>query len=74
MRKYRSFRDDEQIGKKLDSIPKNEKSTVIRMALRQYFGITAKEYEVLRFEIGKPFSERCGRRQVKNEAAPGNKN
>lgn len=40
MGKYRSFRDDEQIGKKLDLIPKNEKSTVIRMALRQYFGIS----------------------------------
>jgi len=38
---YRSFRDDEQIAKKLDAIPKSEKSTIIRMALRQYFGISA---------------------------------
>jgi len=37
---YRSFRDDEQIARKLDEIPKNEMSTIIRMALRQYFGIT----------------------------------
>jgi len=37
---YRSFRDDEQIAKKLDEIPKNEMSTIIRMALRQYFGIS----------------------------------
>jgi len=37
---YRSFRDDEQIARKLDEIPRSEKSTIIRMALRQYFGIS----------------------------------
>lgn len=42
MRKYRSFRDDEQIGEKLDAIPKNERSTIIRMALREYFQIVKK--------------------------------
>lgn len=40
MGKHRSFRDDEQIGKKLEEIPKNERSTIIRMALRYYFEIT----------------------------------
>jgi len=42
VRKYRSFRDDEQIGKKLDEIPKDERSTIIRMALRKYFKIDQK--------------------------------
>jgi len=42
MRKYRSFRDDEQIGEKLDEIPKSERSTIIRMALREYFKIVQK--------------------------------
>lgn len=42
MRKYRSFRDDEQLAKKLDEIPKNERSTIIRMALRKYFKIDQK--------------------------------
>jgi len=37
---YRSFRDDEQIARKLDAIPTNEKSTIIRMALRAWFGIS----------------------------------
>jgi len=45
LRKYRSFRDDEQIGEQLDAVPKNERSTIIRMALRQYFGITSKPSE-----------------------------
>ena len=48
MRKYRSFRDDEQIGEHLDAIPKNERSTIIRMALRWYFGITPKRGGVTR--------------------------
>jgi len=39
VRKYRSFRDDEQIAKKLDEIPKNERSTIIRMALRAWFEV-----------------------------------
>ena len=40
MRKTRTFKDDKQIGEKLDTIPKDEMSTVIRMALRAWFGIT----------------------------------
>jgi len=39
VRKYRSFRDDEQLAKKLDEIPKNERSTIIRMALRAWFKV-----------------------------------
>ena len=37
MPKMRSFRDDEGLEGKLDAIPKNERSTIIRMALRDYF-------------------------------------
>ena len=39
MKKKRTFWDDPSIGQKLDAIPNNEMSTIIRMALRQYFGI-----------------------------------
>lgn len=42
----RAFRDDAEIGKRLDMIPKNERSTIIRMALRQYFGITTTKPEL----------------------------
>lgn len=40
MEKKETFWADAQLHKKLSAIPKSEKSTVIRMALRQYFGIT----------------------------------
>lgn len=43
MGKNRSFKDDPALAQELDLIPKNERSTVIRMALRQYFGITPKK-------------------------------
>jgi len=38
--KKQTFWADEPINAKLAAIPRSEKSTVIRMALRQYFGIT----------------------------------
>lgn len=37
MSKMRSFRDDEGLEEKLDAVPKNERSTIIRMALRDWF-------------------------------------
>lgn len=45
MGKNRSFKDDPALAEELDSIPKNERSTVIRMALRQYFGIKLQKAE-----------------------------
>ena len=43
MRKRHTFFDDHIIGPRLDEIPENEKSTIIRMALRAYFGISKPE-------------------------------
>ncbi|HEY8910082.1 MAG TPA: hypothetical protein VIM51_07345 [Desulfosporosinus sp.] len=40
MEKKVVFWADEQLIQKLSEIPKSEKSTVIRMALRQYFNMT----------------------------------
>jgi len=40
MEKKQTFWADAQLSEKLSTIPRSEKSTVIRMALRQYFGIT----------------------------------
>lgn len=37
MGKIRSFRDDKSIESILESIPKNERSTIIRIALRRFF-------------------------------------
>lgn len=37
MPRMRSFRDDEGLEGKLDAVPKNERSTIIRMALRDWF-------------------------------------
>lgn len=40
MKKKRTFWDGgSTLGEKLDSIPENEMSTIIRMALRQWFGL-----------------------------------
>ena len=47
MKKKRTFWDDPTIGPKLDAIPENEMSTIIRMALRQWFGTTGKTMEVI---------------------------
>jgi len=47
VKKKRTFWDDPSIGQKLDAIPENEMSTIIRMALRQWFGITGKPVEVI---------------------------
>jgi len=41
MEKKETFWADEPLTAKLATIPRSEKSTVIRMALRQYFGISA---------------------------------
>ena len=41
MEKKETFWADAQLTEKLATIPRSEKSTVIRMALRQYFGITS---------------------------------
>lgn len=41
MKKRRTFWDDPSIGPKLDAIPEGELSTIVRMALRQYFGVNA---------------------------------
>jgi len=38
--KKQTFWADEPINAKLSAIPRSEKSTVIRMALRAWFGIT----------------------------------
>lgn len=40
LEKKQTFWADEPINAKLSEIPRSEKSTVIRMALRQWFGIT----------------------------------
>jgi len=40
-KKKETFWADEPIMEKLATIPEGEKSFVIRMALRQYFGITS---------------------------------
>jgi len=40
MKKKQTFWADAQLSEKLSTIPRNEKSTIIRMALRQYFGIS----------------------------------
>lgn len=39
MGRVRSFRDDVQISRVLDAIPHNERSTIIRIALRRFFAI-----------------------------------
>lgn len=41
MEKKETFWADSAIVAKLATIPRSEKSTIIRMALRQWFGITA---------------------------------
>lgn len=38
-KKKRTFWDDPALGEKLDGIPQGERGVIIRMALRQYFGI-----------------------------------
>jgi len=40
VKKRRTFWDDPSIGPRLDAIPDGELSTIVRMALRQYFGIS----------------------------------
>jgi len=47
LKKRRTFWDDPIIGPKLDAIPENEVSTIIRMALRQWFSIATKPPEPL---------------------------
>lgn len=49
MPKMRSFRDDEGLEKRLDAIPKYERSTIIRMALRDWF----KEVELKKLPPGR---------------------
>jgi hypothetical protein len=41
LEKKETFWADAPLCEKLSTIPKGEKSTIIRMALRQWFGITS---------------------------------
>lgn len=43
MKKKETFWADAQLSEHLATIPRSEKSTIIRMALRQYFGIPARK-------------------------------
>lgn len=48
MEKKETFWADAQLSQQLATIPRSEKSTIIRMALRQYFGISgSKPVEVI---------------------------
>ncbi len=47
-----TFWADEQLTEKLAAIPENEKSTVIRMALRDYFGLTNSKQGIVGYKEG----------------------
>ena len=47
-----TFWADEQLTEKLATIPENEKSTVIRMALRDYFGLTNSKQGIVGYKEG----------------------
>jgi len=68
---YRSFRDDEQIAKKLDEIPKNEMSTIIRMALRAWFKIdTSKPPDPITPEVARMIAQELMQEQKKKAPPP----
>ncbi|MBC2723330.1 hypothetical protein [Desulfosporosinus sp.] len=47
-----TFRPDPQLKEKLNTIPKGEKSFIIRMVLRDYFGLTDSKNGVVGYKEG----------------------
>jgi len=56
VKKKRSFWDDDFLGPKLDAIPENELSTIIRMALRDYFNLTDSKKGIIGYAPVEPIS------------------